>query len=99
VHEGKKLLGEATIGTPVQGIGVLWWISVELPARGTGLGKALLGSAIDLLTGLGARQVILYVDDDEPGGDRDRTAANKLYEQAGFVEIDRLLSYQRPTTA
>ncbi|HEY8472692.1 MAG TPA: GNAT family N-acetyltransferase [Natronosporangium sp.] len=96
VRDGTTLLGEATIGLPVQGIGVLWWISVEPTARGRGLGKALLGSALDLLHQLGAQQVILYVDDDEPGGERDRTAANRLYEQAGFVEVDRLLSYKRP---
>lgn len=96
VRDGAALLGETTIGLPVQGIGVLWWISVEPAARGRGLGRALLGSALDLLAGLGAQQVILYVDDDEPGGERDRTVANRLYEQAGFVEVDRLLSYQRP---
>lgn len=96
VRDGATPLGEATIGQPVQGIGVLWWISVEPAARRRGLGRALLGSALDLLTELGAREVILYVDDDEPGGERDRTAANRLYEQAGFVEVDRLLSYKRP---
>src|SRR5690606_18895309 len=96
VRDGATPLGEATIGQPVQGIGVLWWISVEPAARRRGLGRALLGSALDLLTELGAREVILYVDDDEPGGERDRTAANRLYEQAGFVEVDRLLSCERP---
>jgi ribosomal protein S18 acetylase RimI-like enzyme len=96
VRDGGQLLGEATIGRPVQDIGVLWWIGVEPAARGRGLGKALLGSALDLLAGLGAEQAILFVDDDEPGGDRDRTTANRLYEQAGFVEVDRLVSYQRP---
>jgi ribosomal protein S18 acetylase RimI-like enzyme len=96
VRDGETLFGEATVGPPVQGIGVLWWISVEPAARGRGLGKALLGSALDLLSGLGANQVILYVDDDEPDGERDRTAANRLYERAGFIEVDRLLSYRRP---
>jgi hypothetical protein len=38
-----------------------------------------------------------YVDDDQPpGGDRDRPAANRLYDGAGFRELDRLHSYQRP---
>jgi hypothetical protein len=37
----------------------------------------MLGSALDVLAGLGATEVILYVDDDAPPGDhRDRTAAN-----------------------
>lgn len=96
VRDGDRTVGEAMIGLPVQGIGVLWWISVEPAARGRGLAKALLGSALEQLGDLGARQVILFVDDDEPGGDRDRTAANRLYERAGFIEVDRLLTYQRP---
>lgn len=75
---------------------MLWWISTEPPARGRGLGRALLGSALDLLTGLGAREVILYVDDDDPdpASDRSRVAANKLYDSAGLSGIDRLYSYQ-----
>lgn len=62
--------------------------------RGRGLGRAMLGSALDVLSGLGARKAILYVDDDAPPGDeRDRAAANALYESAGFAEVDRLYSY------
>ncbi|MCX9193873.1 GNAT family N-acetyltransferase, partial [Carbonactinospora thermoautotrophica] len=30
---------------------------------------------------------------DEPGGPRDRTTANRLYEACGFVEVDQLHSY------
>lgn len=46
--------------------------------------------------GLGARQVILYVDDDAPDDDpeRSRAAAATVYERAGFVEVGRLWSYQ-----
>jgi GNAT superfamily N-acetyltransferase len=97
VREGGGLVAEATIGCPAAGIGVLWWISVVPTARGRGLGLALLGSALDLLAGLGAREVILYVDDDAPPGDpeRDRTAANALYNRAGFTEVDRLHSFTR----
>ncbi|MDQ1014322.1 GNAT family N-acetyltransferase [Streptomyces afghaniensis] len=97
VREGGELLAEATLGRPVAGIGVLWWISVAPPARGRGLGLALLGSALDLLAGLGAREVILYVDDDAPAGDpeRDRTAANGMYDRASFTEVDRLHSFTR----
>ncbi|TVL87437.1 GNAT family N-acetyltransferase [Streptomyces sp. SAJ15] len=97
VREGGELLAEATIGCPVAGLGVLWWISVAPPARGQGLGLALLGTALDLLTRLGAREAILYVDDDAPPGDteRDRTAANRLYDRAGFTEVDRLHSFTR----
>lgn len=96
IREHGQLCAEATIGLPVAGVGVLWWISVEPDARGRGLGRALLGSALDLLAGLGAAEVILYVDDDDtdPASDRNRSAANTLYDTSGFTEIDRLHSYQ-----
>ncbi|KWX05866.1 hypothetical protein TH66_00585 [Carbonactinospora thermoautotrophica] len=90
------LAGEATVGEPVDGIGVLWWIEVAPPHRGRGIGRALLRQALAHLAGHGAREVILYVDDDEPpGGERDRTAANALYDAMGFTEVDRLHSYTR----
>jgi GNAT superfamily N-acetyltransferase len=57
------LLAEAVIGCPVAGVGLLWWISVAPAARRRGLGLGLLGSALDLLVGLGAREVILVVED------------------------------------
>lgn len=95
VNDGGKIVAEATVGVPIAGIGVLWWISTVPEARGAGYGRALLGSALALLTELGAREVILYVDDDEPGGERDRSAANTLYDSCGFIEVDRLHSYRR----
>ena len=97
VRDGGELLAEATIGRPVAGVGVLWWISVAPAARGRGLGRGLLGSSLDLLQGLGAREVILFVDDDAPADDpeRSRAAANRMYDRAGLVEVDRLLSFTR----
>ncbi|MEV7427730.1 GNAT family N-acetyltransferase [Streptomyces sp. NPDC091212] len=97
VREEGALLAEATIGRPVAGIGVLWWISVDPTARGRGLGPALLGSGLDLLQGLGAREVILFVDDDAPADDpeRSRAAANRMYDRAGLTEVDRLFSFSR----
>lgn len=93
-RKGRRTVAEAVVGLPVQGTGVLWWIGVLPDVRGQGLGRAMLGSALDVLAGLGATQAILYVDDDAPPGDeRDRTAAISLYESAGFVEVDRLYSY------
>ena len=84
------------MGRPEGGTGVLWWISVAPAARGRGRGAALLGSAVEVLAGLGAEKVILYVDDDAPGDpERDRSAANRLYDRAGFVQVDRLWSYPR----
>ncbi|MGW0708970.1 GNAT family N-acetyltransferase [Streptomyces sp. NPDC002643] len=97
VRADGELAAEATIGRPVAGIGVLWWISVVPAARRRGLGLALLGTALDMLTGLGACEAILYVDDDAPPGnlERDRTAANGMYDRAGFTEVDRLHSFTR----
>lgn len=96
VERDGQMVAEATIGDPVDGIGVLWWIGVNADARGQGLGLRLLGSALDVLAALGAREVILYIDDDAPadGPERSRAAANAMYERAGFVEMDRLWSYQ-----
>lgn len=91
-----RLLAEALIGLPVQGIGVLWWITVVPGARGKGIGRALLGTALAALAQQAAAEAVLYVDDDAPGTARDRTAANRMYEAAGFQEIDRLHSYNRP---
>ena len=90
-------LGQAIIGAPVDGIGVLWWISIEPPARRRGLGRTLLEQCFVHLAANGAQEVIAYVDDDAPPGDaeRDRTAANRLYDQAGFAEVDRLHSFLR----
>jgi ribosomal protein S18 acetylase RimI-like enzyme len=98
VRDGRRVVAEATVGRPVEGIGVLWWIGVEPGARGQGLGTALLGSATDVLADLGATEVILFVDDDAPPGDpeRDRSAANRMYDRAGMTEVDRLYSFTRP---
>jgi ribosomal protein S18 acetylase RimI-like enzyme len=79
---------EADLFIPGGDVGMLRWLHVEPGARGRGLGRALLGSALEILTEHGAREAILYVDDDEPGGERDRTAALALYRSVGFVDVD-----------
>ena len=78
------------------------WVRAD-PARLRRLAERTPVAAGDLLAaGLwhlaehGATDAILYVDDDEPGGDRDRAAANRLYDRIGFSEVDRLHSYTRP---
>jgi ribosomal protein S18 acetylase RimI-like enzyme len=96
VRDG-NVVAEATVGEPVGGVGVLWWIAVAPALRGKGLGAALLGAAAEILAARGAHKVILYVDDDAPGDpDRDRSAAKRLYARAGFREVDRLWSWRRP---
>ena len=100
IRQGRKVLAEATVGTPFQATAVLWWISVDPTARGRRLGPQLLGTALDLMSQQGAEQVILYVDDDAASDpDRDRTAANTMYDRAGLTEIDRLWSYRRRSTS
>lgn len=96
VRHGGQVAAEATIGVPVAGIGMLGWIGVEPAHRGSGLGMRVLGTALDLLAGLGAGEVILYVDDEDPDprSDRSRHAANQLYDRAGFTEVSRLHSYR-----
>ncbi|TJZ96483.1 GNAT family N-acetyltransferase [Actinacidiphila oryziradicis] len=91
------LVGEATLGRPVDGTGVLWWISTDPAHRGRGLGRRLLRQCFAHLAAEGAREVIAYVDDDAPPGnlERDRLAANRLYDSMGFTELDRLWSFTR----
>ncbi|WP_432950073.1 GNAT family N-acetyltransferase [Kribbella sp. CA-253562] len=95
VRDG-NVVAEATVGEPVGGVGVLWWIAVASAFRRKGLGAQLLGAAAEVLAARGAHEVILFVDDDAPGDpDRDRSAAKRLYARAGFREVDRLWSWRR----
>ena len=59
---------------------MIGWLEVDPSACGRGLGA----------------DAVLYVDDDEPGGDPDRSAANHLYDRTGFTHVDQLHSYSRP---
>lgn len=90
-------IGEAQVSVPAPGLGVLWWITINPGHRGRHLGRPLLGSALDVLHQHGAREAILFVDDDAPldHPERGRGAANRLYDRAGFIEVDRLCSYRR----
>ena len=88
--------GSVEATAPVDGTAMIGWLGVDPCARGRGLGAALLHAALHHLADHGATDVVLYVDDDEPGGDRDRSSANHLYEHSGFVQVDRLHSYSRP---
>jgi GNAT superfamily N-acetyltransferase len=90
--------GEAHVEIFSPGLGVLWWISIDPKLRGRKGGNKMLNASLNHLATEGAKEVILYVDDDEsgPGQERDRTAANRLYEKTGFQEVDRLFSYGRP---
>lgn len=91
------LVGEATIGCPVDGIGIVWCIGVEAAHRGRGMGRALLAQCFTELGDMGAREVITYVDAAAPPGgpERDRMAANTFFSASGFDEIDHPYSFTR----
>ena len=77
------------------GLAIISWLGVTPARRGRGLGRQLLDAMLAHLRHLGAAEVILYVDHDAPGGDRDRSAAIALYRSSGFAEVDHLWSYER----
>ncbi|GAA1092823.1 MULTISPECIES: GNAT family N-acetyltransferase [Pseudonocardia] len=95
VHEGKHLVGEIEIDGPAQGISRIAWLEVDPGHRGAGLGRFLLRAGLGRARRAGAEQAVLYVDDDEPGTARDRTAATALYRKYGFRSIDRLHTFTR----
>lgn len=95
---GGTRVADAHVSVAAPGLGVLWWIGVDPAHRRQQLGWRLLGTALDVLCRAGAREAILFVDDDAAPDDpeRGRGAANALYDRAGFTEVDRLCSYRRP---
>jgi len=76
-------------------LAIISWLGVIPARRGRGVGRQLLDEMLSHLRHLGAAGVILYVDHDAPGGDRDRSAATALYLSAGFALVDHLWSYER----
>ncbi len=95
ILENAREIGFVSAGALFPGIGVIWLIEVEKEHRRRGLGRKLLETAMAKLIAEGATEIILYVDDDDKaeGSERNKTAANTLYDSIGFEEIDRLYSY------
>jgi ribosomal protein S18 acetylase RimI-like enzyme len=87
--------GVVEVGLLPSGGGIVEWLHVADAHRGRGLGRATLSVGLRHLVSLGATEVILYVDHDAPGTERDRAAALALYEAAGFEVVDHLHSYER----
>lgn len=88
-------VAEYEIAIPFEGLGVLWWIETNEAHRGHGYGRTALDEALATLASRGAAEVILYVDDDDRSGERDRRPAKALYASVGFREVDRLWSYSK----
>jgi ribosomal protein S18 acetylase RimI-like enzyme len=87
--------GIVEVGLLPSGTGIVEWLHVDEAHRGRGLGKVALSVGLRHLASLGATEVILYVDHDAPGTERDRTAALALYESVGFEVVDHLHGYER----
>lgn len=76
--------------------GTLWWIEVKDEAKGKGLGRKLVKQMKNLAASNGVKQIILYVDHDEPDNpERDRRPAVSLYLSEGWQEVDHLNSYSK----
>ena len=95
IEDDEKQVGFVSAGSFFEGIGVIWFTEVRLEFRRRGFGRKLLKTAMRKLLEDGMKEIILYVDDDDktPNRERNKTAANMLYDGMGFREIDRLYSY------
>jgi hypothetical protein len=81
---------EVVAQEPVNGLGVLWWFSAGPRHADEALERALLQQADLLLREHGAAETILYAAADPASG-----KPGWAFEDAGFTEIDHLVSYTR----
>lgn len=85
------LAAEAVAQVPVDDVGILWWFGADaLHAEGS-FERAMLWEAVTLLHRHGASETILYADDKQTDGH----PTWSVFTDAGFTEIDRLVSYTR----
>ena len=73
-----------------EAVGEVYVLGVDPDAQGSGLGRALTDVGLAHLRGLGLRQVLLYVEEDN-------TAAVTLYERSGFTRHAVDVSWRRVT--
>ncbi len=71
-----------------EAVGEVYVLGVDPDAQGLGLGRALTDVGLAHLRGLGLRQVLLYVEEDN-------TAAVGLYERSGFTRHAVDVSWRR----
>lgn len=96
VRRRGHVLAQACLERPIDdGVGLIRSVTVAPHARGQGLGVGLLGNALDVLTGLGAREAIVYLDELPADPERDPVAALRTYAASDFTEVDRLLTFTR----
>jgi GNAT superfamily N-acetyltransferase len=77
-EEGDRTLGSIAVVDAEAGVGQLRWFLLAPEARGKGLGRRLLETALDYCRERGFRRVFLW-------SFAELDAALALYEQAGFV--------------
>lgn len=87
VEREGRALGSIALEDEGRGLGHLRWFILDASLRGSGLGRRLLGEALDHVRAQGLRQVYLWTLDGLP-------AAARLYAEAGFVEVERLTATQ-----
>ncbi|WP_188194491.1 DUF5994 family protein [Nonomuraea sp. SYSU D8015] len=79
---------ELVVEEPMDGHGVLWWFGADTGHADVMLERALLREADTILHDRGASDAVLYA----AGGPESAWA---LFDAAGFIEIDHLVSYAR----
>ena len=79
----------AVLALPGSGEADVLTIAVDEPARGSGVGRALLEHLIGVAAARGARRLFLEVRDDNP-------VAEGLYRSRGFRRVGRRPHYYQP---
>ena len=92
LYQGEEQVAVAEISIGKDQKGIVWWIEVQEEWRGRGFGKQLLLQARNILSNAGAKEVLLYVDHDDPI-ERNRIPAIHLYQSQEFTVIDHLWPY------
>ncbi|MBS7792364.1 GNAT family N-acetyltransferase [Roseococcus sp. SDR] len=87
VERDGHALGSIALEDEGEGLGHLRWFILDAALRGSGLGRRLLGEALDHARARGLTRVYLWTLDGLP-------AAARLYAEAGFAEAERLTATQ-----
>jgi GNAT superfamily N-acetyltransferase len=92
-EKGERVLGYACFGsTPMtEGCFDVYWLVVDRPARGTGVGRELMAAVEEHLKALGARLIRV-----ETAGLDSYAAARGFYAKIGYGEAARLRDFYWP---